>query len=59
MVANKLQINFVLRYMSPKVKFVKLFLLKTSDYKLFKNIYRQRSENCARYGGGTSRHKAS
>ena len=52
LVASKLQINFSLRYLSPKVKLVKLFLLKTSVYKLFKNIYRQRSENCARYGGG-------
>lgn len=52
MVANKLQINFVLRYLSPILKLMKLFLLKTSGYKLFKNIYRRCSEKCARYGRG-------
>jgi hypothetical protein len=31
-------VNFIFPYLSPRVKLMKLFLLKASDFKLFKNV---------------------
>lgn len=55
MVANKLQINFVLLYLrlapiAPASEVDEVFLSKISGCNLFKDVYRRYSEKCARCG---------